>query len=62
MEFPIEFAFMRGGCGWSAECLNSPESPPLAARLAKAFNAVGEIWKNASATEREEFWKWAETE
>ena len=58
MDPEFDIAFMSGGCGWPAECLNQPDSPLLAAKLAEAFDRVRHTWQAASPAEREEFWNW----
>src|SRR4051812_3503646 len=54
----MEFAFTMGLTGWPAVCLDSPERPPLAARLAAAFDHTRQVWETASLAERKEFWAW----
>ena len=54
----MEFAFTRAGCGWPADCLDDPDRPPLAARLADAFEHVRDVWEQATPAERKEFWRW----
>src|SRR4051794_41106141 len=44
----MEFAFTRSGCGWPSDCLDDPDAPPLAARLAEAFAHARDIWQAAT--------------
>lgn len=58
----MEFAFTRGGCGWPSDCLDDPDAPPLALRLAEAFRQTRAVWDSATPAERKEFWAWICTE
>ena len=54
----MDFAFTRAGCGWPADCLDDPERPVLAMRLAQAFANARQVWEAATPAERKEFWTW----
>jgi hypothetical protein len=50
--------FLMNGCGYEGKCLDHPQRPPLAARIAEAFGLAVRAWDDASPDEREEFWGW----
>lgn len=54
----MDFAFTRGGVGWPADCLDEPEAPALASRLAGVFHDAQKVWDQATPAERKEFWSW----
>jgi hypothetical protein len=53
------FSFSEGsGIGWMANCLDDPDGPVLALRLAAAFTQVRRAWAASTPAERKDFWDW----
>jgi hypothetical protein len=54
----MKFAFTQNGVGWPVDCLDDPEAPPIASRLADAVRRAQTVWDAATPAEQEEFWSW----